>query len=397
MRFLNNLLAVILAACVAVPLGAAAQGTDKCKPDTFGERFTVRYKDACWRTDAALAERANAIEKAFDKAPEISIARVRAAEEQAKAQEGRLPKPGDQPASEKLLALLAQGVKEAIDNLGALTDLRHIDVGTATTANYPALRLEYWQPFDNTRRGYGQHYLQQQNCATKGDEDATCARVYAKAVEIGDSMLLMLYTVETLRLPLRAELKQELDRRKARWNSYLYDSQFQYWWELGLNRWLEEKCPGGLNKYVSDWLDRDAECRGLKRDEFGNQLEWREPPSFRAIALHPDIGFMYDQNASEGDKAKVALVFQWFGYQWWKWDESTNRVKNLRGISLVSTIADRIDNNVGLGVQVQYNKYNLAVTSHGGKPIFTLSLNLLERLGSVDDELGDKLRRRLAP
>jgi hypothetical protein len=145
---------------------------------------------------------------------------------------------------------------------------------------------------------------------------------------------------------------------------------------------------------VSRLLGRKEECRELKRDPHGNPLDWREPPSFRAIALHPDIGFMYDQNDPKGSRTNVALVFQWFGYQWWEWE--TNKVKDLRGLSIVSTVADNaVGYPVGLGLQAQYGKYAFAVTTHGGKPIYTLSLNLLERLSSLDEQASDFLRRRI--
>jgi hypothetical protein len=395
-RFSSSLFGSLLAACVAGPSVAWAAAPDTCDAaKTFGERFIVRYRDGCWKQDADLTARARAVDRAFEKSDQTPEARIRIAGEQA----AKVSPPAGQGGPLPHIENLRQAVAEAKQNLATLPKLQNIEDRVSTDSpqfRYPALQLGYWDPFENVRRGFGERYLQEQKCETKGVDDQDCARVYAEAVRIGDAMLLMQHTIETLRLPLRAELKEALDRRKARWNSYLYDSQFQYFWELGLNRWLEESCPDGLNSWVSVVLRRKDECAALKADTYGNPLDWREPPSFRAIALHPDIGFMYDQNDPKGSRTNVALVFQWFGYQWWKWDDTTNKVKDLRGLSVVSTVADVTNGNaVGIGIQGQYGKYALSVTSHGGKPVFTLSLNLLERLSELDEQASDVLRRAL--
>jgi hypothetical protein len=386
--------ALLLALGASAPLVGHGAPPDACAVKTFGERFVVRYRDRCWQQDEKLKARARSVEDAFGKADHLPAGRIDVAKGQVAGLAATLPTPQDQPASAPHLENLSKAVAEAQANLSALPELGRID--DAGGATYRALQLGYWDPYENARRGFGEQYLHGQNCQAKDASDQNCARIYAKAVEIGDAMFLMQLTVEVLRLPLRSELQAALQHRKARWNSYLYDSQFQYFWELGLNRWLEESCPKGLNAFVSDLLDREKECEALARDPHGNPLDWREPPSFRAIALHPDIGFMYDQNDPKGSRTNVTLVFQWFGYQWWKWDEESNKVKDLWGLSIVSTVTDNaVGQPVGLGLQIQYGKYSFAATSHGGKPIYTLSLNLLDRLSTLDEKAADLLRRRI--
>lgn len=389
MRCSSRLAALCLAAALAWAAAAGAQ--DKCAAGDFGTRLVARYQEQCWEKDAQLAARVAEIRKELEGA--AGAQRLEAARSSVGREAGRLPAPGAQPASAPYIELLRQRVAGAQGALAALPGLGRID--DEAGRRYLALQIAHWPPVQN-RASYGENYLEAQNCEQKDDQDAACAAVYAKAVEIADAMFLMRNLMFALRQPLREELRDQLVRRTARWESYLYDSQFQYWWELGLNRWLEEKCPDGPNAVVDAFLEGD-ECRDLKRDRYGNPEEWREPPRYRAIALHPDIGFMYKRDEPDGDRMKPSLVFQWFGYQWWRWGEDGKGtgVHGLRGLSIVSTVSDNVTGSaIGLGLQVQYNEYALALTSHGGKPVLTFSFKLLDRVAKLDQAWADKLRRQ---
>jgi len=390
-RCSNRLAATFLIAwAFAFSLGASAQ-EDRCNTGTFSSRLEARYGPLqCWEKDAQLARRAELIKKDFDAADPTSSRWVAVARDRARLEAGRLPVPGTQPGSAPSIERLGKQFEDALDQLAKLPALNRIDDEEGKT--YVALQIASWRPF-GTQRSHGEIYLREEKCQGRTDRDAACAAVYEKALEIADSMYLMQRIVTRLRLPLQEVLETELGRRKARWHSYLYDAQFQYWWELGLNRWLEEKCPGGPNALIARFFDGN-ECRDLKRDPYGNAMEWREPPRFRATALHPDIGFMYNQNDPKGDKVKLSLVFQWFGYQWWKWDKD-NKVSDLRGVAIVSTVSDNVVGHpVGIGLQGQWGAYSLAVTSHGDKPVFVFSMNLLDRVSKLDEEWADKLRKR---
>ena len=375
----------------ALALPAAAQ--DVCAGRDFGTRLTKRYTAECWNRVPQLVLRADAIDKQL--LGKEGIERIRAAGGSVEAEVTRLPGPGAQPESAPYVAKLAARAGAAVAQLQDLPGLDRID--DENGAKYSALQITYWEPVD-TRDSLGENYLEDRGCADKDVSNETCAAVYAKATEIADATFVVRYIIDSLREPNREELRKALAQRTARWRSYLYDSQFQYWWELGFNRWLEGKCPSGLNGVVAGLL-KDAGCRGEATDPYGNKIEWREPQRFRSVLLHPEIGFMYKRDEPDGQRIKPSLVFQWFGYQWWRWGEDNRgtSVQDLRGLSLVSTVTDTVAGEpVGLGIQLQYDEYALAVTSHGGKPVFTFSVDLVGKVSKLDEEYVRRLTQRNA-
>lgn len=380
-------LLLLAAGALALPPGAWAQ--DACDTGTLHDRMRVRYDsaNACWKKDAGIAGRVEAIEKAFTAAP----GSIEAARDLVQEESRRLPAADGQPDAAPYIANLRKLVGDATRDLRQLPSVAALNQEGGS--KYRALLLDSWDAFDGPN-SYGEHYLEDQECDSKTKGDARCDPVFAKAVQIGDAMFLVHNVLDFLRRKPRADLEKQLEARKAKWHSYLYDSQFQYWWELGLNHYLERECPRVLppHRAVHRVLAQGTACPADNRDEAGNETEWREPPNLRAIALHPEVGFMYKRDEPDGDRIKPSLVFQWFGYQWWEY--KGNKVSDLRGLSLVSTVSDNVEGNaVGLGLQVQYEEYALALTSHGGKPVLTFSFALVDRASKLSDEWADRLKR----
>ena len=88
-----------------------------------------------------------------------------------------------------------------------------------------------------------------------------------------------------------------------RWKSYLSDTGFQYPWELGWNK--------------------------ARNGGFQEIARHRDAPTSRIIALHPTIGLYYSGDASDGNKADLVGIVKIFGYKRWRFDQETNRAKNV--------------------------------------------------------------------
>jgi len=145
--------------------------------------------------------------------------------------------------------------------------------------------------------------------------------------------------------------------RLKRWNSYFYETQFQYPWELLVNFTAD----GG---FEADFLNREAVV-----------------PSSKLILLHPDVALTVADNGVDGNKLYPALTFQWIGFQRWSWKNGV--AHHPWGLALTSTFSDIAGlDETGHGVSFLYDKYTLTVSEHGDESVISLNLNLSGWLNS---------------
>lgn len=266
--------------------------------------------------------------------------------------------------------------------------------GPPATQLNDALLPDYWKISDDpTAKEPGavaSRVLDTARCIDKEPpDDKACEVTFSSAIWIAERTYITGEVLSFNSLPDRLKLYQAVRDRELRWHSYLYDSQFQYWWELGFNRRLEERCQNGLNSVVGKLVGKS--CGRNETDALGNPLGFREPPSYRAILLHPDVGLQYIHHESPGNQLKPALVFQWIGYQWWDWAD--NKVSNLWGISVVSTVSDLSrTNRVGFGLALHRNEYQVALTSHGGDLTLSINLMLIDRISTLNTKAAESLK-----
>jgi hypothetical protein len=265
--------------------------------------------------------------------------------------------------------------------------LKSVDDWGALDAATPAAFLpDYWK-VDGTVRpdpgGLPAKYLSDEQCLAADPSDR-CESVFGRAVALADEVFLVDELVSIMTARQRSNFAAEAASREARWHAYLYDAQFEYWWELALNRYAEVKCPR--------WLRWD--CETPPRDKFDNGLGFRKPPNNKLMLLHPDVGLEYLNHEPAGQRLKPVLIFQWIGYQRWQWQHDA--VSGLKGIAVVSSVADTASTKrFGNGLQLQWQKYAVAVTSHGGYVGVTISRSLIDQIQTVNPEWADKLRAPL--
>ncbi len=203
-----------------------------------------------------------------------------------------------------------------------------------------------------------------------------CEETYQRAILYASFIHQIGAAVNQYNTEARQGMHAEYVAREERWHSYLYDTQFQYAWELMANRYI------------------DVNIRDSKRDAFKNLIESREPPRNKGIFLHPDIGLQYIRSQPQGQQIKPALIFQWIGYQQWTW--TGNYVSDIRGISLASTISDNASaSRMGWGIQLQYDDYAVALTSHNGVVAVTLNLKLIDRMSTLNNGSVQELQAQI--
>jgi hypothetical protein len=354
--------------------------TSSCDVGTFQQRLRNRYfLDSCWNENKALqqrVERAKANVKPKDEPPSGLAARAR---EQLillrREVDARVP-------TRDYADALKKSLDEAIAQLALLPGIDSLDAAET----YRALQTDTWKldAAPTVPGGQPQKYLRDSGCAAERDSNTKCREVFQRAVEYSDDLLAAGYVIGVLHEKAIKDGYDQAVLREKRWHAYLYDTQFQYWWELGLNRWREETC---FDSFV-------FKCDKQGRDADGNPLGFRDPPTNRAVFFHPDVGVQYLDAEPKGDKFKPALVVQWFGYQWWDWKDNSDKVHGLRGLSFASTISDNANYKaLGWGAHIQINEYALAFTSHSGKLAITLNLQLGDKISKLNDEWADKLKK----
>lgn len=373
LRRLARLPLAVFAAVLAFAAGAWAQ-EPACESGKYQQRLLLRYEDACRAKNEALLRRLEAVAKGFYGADAAKKGWNDILREQLQGQATQLPQPA------------APGAAPFVDTLRARL-ARAIAAAEAAQFDDDALQIDFWGPFDADETP-GPDYLDARGCSDKTEDGAGCEAAYAQAAQIADSMFTVKNVVAAYHGPERDKLRSQLALRGDRWEAYLYGTQFQYWWELGANRYLAEECPR-YHAMVAAAVGK--KCEKTVRDDRGNVIAWRNPPEYKAILLHPDVGVQYGRAQPKGDRLKPTLVFQWLGYQWWDWDGG--KATALRGVALVSTVSDnKSGHTLGHGVQVQVNGYAVALTAHGGRAAITISLNLAEKLSKVNEDAANKLK-----
>jgi hypothetical protein len=220
-----------------------------------------------------------------------------------------------------------------------------------------------------------------------------CDAIYIDAVRLADHTYAASAVIAKLHLPTRADFRARAIRRSEAWNAYFYEAQFQYWWELVANKYLDAKCPHGPNAFIAPLIHK--RCERPLRDSWGNPIGFREPPDYKATLLHPDIGLMYIDGEPKGDRFKPAIVIQAFGYEWWDWKDA--KIENRKGISLAIAAADNNEiDGLGYGLQFRWNGYAIAVTDHGGTLAVTLNLDLTKYLATTSPKYAEELQAPLA-
>jgi len=131
------------------------------------------------------------------------------------------------------------------------------------------------------------------------------------------------------------------------WDEYFTRARSQTFIELSLNTWI----------YKAE----------LKKGENV------PPPDWQAIFLHPNAGFEYISEATDGEQLKEVLIMEWFGFNFWNaslpW-----------GASFISTYSDRASvDNQGYGVILHIdNNYSIAYTDRSGDSGVILTIDLLK-------------------
>jgi hypothetical protein len=187
-------------------------------------------------------------------------------------------------------------------------------------------------------------------------------------------------------------------RRVAKWNKYLDSQQFQYPWELSLNYcwqqpgWSEEDSRWGR---AGCFIPGVGSGIGRRIQDEHSQLGWEEVPEWRYTYLHPDVAVSYSGEPSQGDRVNAALLFEWVGVYWWKWNDDWAKESDSVydcflslcpvGLSVVTTLIDLPDNDaVGYGLALHVHNFTLAATKHDGERgaddawVYSVSLNLAQ-------------------
>jgi hypothetical protein len=379
---------------------ANAAASDVCNGGNNADRLESRYfEDSCRKAVKSLQELPASVREAFG--PYESNASADAWPDKAEMQLKRIrsdvrddQQQADAAGQAQLASRLGELDQRLSTAISKLTNLRTIDElgGPNATNNLAELQPSFWRVDvrrDATRGELALKYLQDENCVEAGIGDSRCEPVYVGATKIADHTYATAVVIAHLHEASRRQVRTEATRRTAAWNSYLYDTQFQYWWELVFNRYLEERCPKGLNAWVAPLISKKCEQRSV--DSFKNEIGFREPPDYKASLLHPDLGVMYLDDEPKGDRFKPAVLVQALGYEWWDWKDG--KIENRRGVSLVVSAADNSrTKQLGYGLQLRWNGYAFAVTDHDGKLAVTLNLDLAKYIGTASPKYAESFK-----
>lgn len=373
-------------ALAAMPAFAACDNTD------YGSKLDTYYASGCLPPNDKVRARVAEQRKRFFTDLTSADVYVPRAIEAIEKLEGEVAQHADQNGDiRQQFQTLQQSLNAAALKLRVLP---RVETVAAKPMDFAELLPDFWNVDASVRDeagGLPAKMLRDAGCAGKSPPDAVCDAAFQEAITVADDVHVAHELILDLHSPQRAQFVSDARLRADRWHGYLYDTQFQFWWELVANKYLEEHCPAAftaLTKLV------DKTCHALAKDSYGNRLGFREVPDSRAILLHPDVGVGYVDEEPDGQRFKPLLVFQWVGLQWWDWKQG--EVSGLRGLSLVSTVADTATTSrTGFGLQFQYGAFSLALTSHSGDFVVTLNAGLVDKVGTVNQRWADKFKTAL--
>lgn len=386
--FRAALYAVAMFFVPALPALAACDNTDySAKLDTY-------YADGCLPADSDVRKRVLAQRKTLltdlisseDYIPRSLNALLRLKSEvESHATQNE--------ASRSQLNQIVGTLETAHTKLGTVPSVETI---TASPAQFAELLPSFWNvdatPRNEEAGGIPAIMLRDSECSSKTPPDTDCDAAFRRIVAVADDVYVASNLILDLHSGQRARFILDSRLRADRWNAYLYDTQFQFLWELVWNRNQEFKCPKGSSARLAKLVDKT--CHAQSKDSLGNQLGFREVPDYRAILLHPDIAVGYFDKEAEGQHFKPVLVVQWFGFQWWDWEK--DRPSSLRAVSLVSSTADTTaTSHTGIGLQFQYGGFSLALTKHRGGLAVMLNTGLVNQLGKVNQNMANKFKAAL--
>ena len=195
----------------------------------------------------------------------------------------------------------------------------------------------------------------------------SCDNEFNLVADIVSSITLANAAIDRYTKNYRAEALHVRKLRRTSWDSYYDDLTYQYPWELWTNSLLLEATD---NRALVD----------------GNKIGFRALPESKLVLLHPDVNLVYVDNAD--DEYEVTVTVEMMGYEAFDFD-SSGKIKNPWGVSLLAAYLDRTDRNdsgwTG-GLLFKYNGYSVGVTDNHGDAGIVFNFNLSQRLFEVKQE-----------
>ena len=195
----------------------------------------------------------------------------------------------------------------------------------------------------------------------------SCDNEFNLVADIVSSITLANAAIDRYTENYQAEALHVRKLRRTSWDSYYDDLTYQYPWELWTNSLLLEATD---NRALVD----------------GNKIGFRALPESKLVLLHPEVNLVYVDNAD--DEYEVTVTVEMLGYEAFDFD-SSGKIKNPWGVSLLAAYLDRTDRNdsgwTG-GLLFKYNGYSVGVTDNHGDAGIVFNFNLSQRLFEVKQE-----------
>ena len=205
--------------------------------------------------------------------------------------------------------------------------------------------------------------LAEDECPRVGDKN--CDSQFDQAAGIVRAIFLVNAALDKYTSNYREEALNDRALRTAKWDSYYDDLTFQYPWELWANNYLLEHYD---TRVVVD----------------GNKLGFRDLPRSKLVFVHPDANLVYAD--STPDNYKITLTVEAIGYESFKFDNETGKVRDPRGLSLLAAYIDHPDQNDPgwtWGLLFKYHDYSIGVTDNHDKAAVVFNINLSQKIFDV--------------
>jgi len=208
--------------------------------------------------------------------------------------------------------------------------------------------------------------LQQDECEQVGS--GQCEQQYAAAEQMVKAIWLANAAINHYTRAYRMEVIADRDLRHKKWDSYFDDLTFQYPWEMGLNSlWL-------------GWFDDRAVV-----DK--NRVGFRSLPDDKLIFLHPDVNPLYHEDSTQ--EYDLTLTVESIGYERFKFDHQTGKVKSSWGISHMAAYLpqkDSAESDWNNGWMFKYNEYSLGLIDDDDERAVIFNIDLAQKLFDVKQE-----------